>query len=78
MVYSDYDNTQYLQKYMFACLVALPLSVVAPLKAYISNKKIAIKDTALSAVGVLIGIIYYLCIPVNLDTMNAGEIIGIG
>lgn len=75
MVYSDFDSTQYLQKLMFACLVALPLSIISPLQAYIWGKKISIKNTALSGLWVLIGIIYYVCIPADLDTMNAGQLI---
>lgn len=73
MVYSDYDNTQYLQKYMFACLVALPLSIAFPLKAYIWDRKKSILHTAISAIWVIVGIVYYMCMPDNLDTINAGE-----
>ncbi len=75
MVYSDYDNTQYLLKIMISCLVALPLTILSPLQTYISNKETTYKDVIISALWVGIGILYYIALPLDFeDTSRAIQI----
>lgn len=70
MVYSDYDNTQYLLKIMLSCLVALPLTILSPLKTYITNKETTYKDLIFSALWIGLGAIYYMFLPIDFDNTN--------
>lgn len=70
LVYNDGNGAEHMIRIMLACGVAFPLTVIAPLYAYISNNKTAVKEILISAIGILIGFVYYMYQPDDIDNAN--------